>query len=247
MTQDAKERFSRVSRMLGEGFLDRIAAAPIIIFGVGGVGSWCAEALVRSGAGNLTIVDADRVAASNINRQAMATVRTVGRVKVEAMAERLLEVNPGAHVRAMEVRYGADTAGLFNLDEYDYIVDAIDSLGDKALLIENACRSRGRLFSSMGAALKGDPTMVRVAEFWKVEGCPLAAALRRRFRKSGVLPAKRFECVFSPERLGNLGEGDTADSAMSFGKVAYNGALCTVTATFGLTLASLIVDDLRKR
>lgn len=248
--------FSRTERLLGGEALERMAQRRVIIFGVGGVGSWCAEALVRTGFRRLTIVDSDRVCLTNINRQLMATTATVGEVKVEALRRRLLAINPEAEITALGEVYSAETAGRFHLDEFDYIVDAIDSLHDKALLILHACRTRARFFSSMGAALKLDPTQVRVAEFWKVRGCPLGAALRRRFKKEGVRPARRFKCVYSEELLPNRGE---AVDCASLGcpcseraedepewharKIHVNGSLVHITAMFGFTLAGLIIQD----
>ena len=243
-----EEIFNRAERLLGRQAMVALSRTRVIIFGVGGVGSWTAEALARTGVGHLTIVDADRVAVSNINRQAEADVTTVGQVKVEAMCRRLLQLSPGLDVEDVEMVYDAATADRFNLDEYDYVVDAIDSLSAKALLIRNAAAARHPvLFSSMGAALKLDPTRVSVAEFWKVEGCPLAAALRRRFRKSGDFPRRKFKCVYSPELLANRGVGCDSDMAMTFDKVAVNGSLCHITAIFGMTIAGLVVGDVVKK
>lgn len=244
---DYSQAFNRTERLLGAEAMAALAGIKVIIFGVGGVGSWCAESLVRTGLRHLTLVDADIVAVSNINRQAMATVSTVGMPKAEAMAARLRDINPEAEIIAVQGLYNAETAASFNLDSYDYIIDAIDSLADKALLILNATSTRRRFFSSMGAALKSDPTRIDVAEFWKVSGCPLAAALRRRFKKSGNMPRRKFKCVYSPELLENRPVADDTSGAMSFNKVAVNGALCQITAAFGLTLASLVVNDIFSR
>lgn len=235
--------FNRVERLLGGVAMEALARTRVAVFGVGGVGSWTAEALARTGVGHLALVDADRVSYSNINRQAEATTATVGMVKVEAMKRQLLSLVPGLDVDAVDMEYNADTAGRFDLEEYDYIIDAIDSLQAKTLLIRNATAARRPvLFSSMGAALKLDPTRISVAEFWKVEGCPLGAALRRRFRKSGDLPRRKFSCVYSPELLPNKGEADGNDSAKSFNKVVVNGSLCHITAIFGMTLAGLVIE-----
>ena len=236
--------FNRVELLLGEEAMERIAAARVIIFGVGGVGSWTAEALVRSGVRHLTIVDADVVAETNVNRQLMATTVNIGKSKVEELRRRLLEINPEATVEARHEMYDAERAEQFDLNGYDYVVDAIDSLSSKAALINQATRAKTRLVSSMGAALKLDPARIQTAEFWKVTGCPLAAALRRRFKKSGVIPRRKFQCVFSPELLANKGKASEGDSAMSYTKVATNGALCHVTAIFGMTLAGLIIKEL---
>ena len=244
---EPNQTFNRSLRLLGPDTFDALSRARIIIFGVGGVGSWCAEALVRTGAADITIVDPDTVAVSNINRQAMATHSTIGLPKALVMAERLRDINPDAKITPLTGVYTADTAAQFDLSSYTHIVDAIDSLADKALLILNATAAPTHpLFvSSMGAALKSDPTKISVAEFWKVTGCPLAAALRRRFKKSGLMPRRKFKCVYSPELLANHPTEEDLSGAMTFGKKAINGALCTVTATFGMTLASLVIDSLR--
>ena len=219
--------FSRTALLFGEAGVERLRSLRVIIFGVGGVGSWCAESLVRTGVGHLTMVDCDVVCDSNINRQLMATTRTVGRPKVEVMRERLLEINPEADITARQEVFSAETAGNFDLDAYDYVIDAIDSLRDKALLILRACESKACLFSSMGAARKLDPQRVKVTEFWKVEGDPLARTLRKRFKHDGVFPARKFQCVYSDERpTGEVG-----------------GTAAHVTAVFGLTLASRVIQD----
>jgi len=172
--------FSRERLLFGNEIMEEISKCRIILFGVGGVGSWCAEGLVRSGIMNLTIVDCDTVCASNINRQLMATSKTVGKIKVDVLKERLMEINPEARITAIYKAFNDESAADFELGKYDYIIDAIDSLKDKAHLILSATNTSARLFSSMGAALKFDSSRISVAEFWKVRGCPLAAALRRR-------------------------------------------------------------------
>ena len=197
--------FNRAQLLLGSDAMERLNSIKVIIFGVGGVGSWCAESLVRSGISHLTVVDSDRVCITNINRQLMATVKTVGQVKVEALKERLLTINPMAEIDARQQIFSEETADSFCLDSYDYIIDAIDSLKDKRLLIEMACNTKAVFFSSMGAALKMDPTRIKVAEFWKVEGCPLARALRQRFKRLKRKPARKFLCVYSDELLENKG------------------------------------------
>lgn len=230
--------FSRVERLLGAAGLAQLTQARVILFGVGGVGGWCAEALVRSGIGHLTIVDPDDVDITNINRQLPATTKTVGRPKVEVLRERLLEINPLCEVTALQERYfiGAD----FQLASYDVIIDAIDSLTDKANLILEASACPGAFFSSMGAACKLDPTQVRVAEFFDVRGCPLGAALRKRLRKNGTLPKKKFLCVYDAEVLPNLGpEQDPGP-----GKAIANGTLAPITGIFGFTLAALAIQHI---
>ncbi|MDE6282949.1 MAG: tRNA threonylcarbamoyladenosine dehydratase [Muribaculaceae bacterium] len=237
--------FNRTERLLGAEVMSRLADTRVIILGIGGVGSWTAEALARTGVGHLTIVDADSVSPTNINRQAEANLQTVGEIKVDAMRRMLLSYSDDIDVVAVAKEYNEDTADEFDLESFDYVVDAIDSLAAKALLIRRATTARHpRLVSSMGAALKLDPTRIAVAEFWKVEGCPLAAALRRRFKKSGDMPRRKFKCVYSPELLSNKGVASDDDPAMSYNKVAVNGSLCHITAIFGMTLAGLVINDI---
>ena len=233
-----KAIFNRAALLLGEEAMERLGALRIVIFGVGGVGSWCAESLVRTGVRHLTIVDSDRVCVSNINRQLEATTATVGMVKVEALRERLLEINPAAEIDARQEVFCEETADGFALDSYDVIIDCIDSLKDKALLIERATLTKALFLSSMGAALKVDPTRVRVAEFWKVKGCPLARALRQRFKRSRRFPARRFLCVYSDELLRNSEGVAPLEEGMRV-----NGSLMHITAIFGLTIAGLVVKE----
>ena len=219
--------------------MERIAQKRVIIFGVGGVGSWCAESLVRSGIHQLTIVDSDCVCITNINRQLMATTKTIGQVKVDALKERLLTINPEAEITALQKIFTQETAEEFNLDSYDYIIDAIDSLKDKALLILMACRTKAKFFSSMGAALKMDPTRIRVTEFWKVQGDPLARALRKKFKSQQQFPKRKFQCVYSDELLSNRGQHATCEK-----ESRANGTMVHVTAIFGLMLGGLVLSDI---
>ncbi len=259
--------FKRTELLLGGDVLEDINDKKVIIIGVGGVGSWCAESLVRSGIRKLTIVDSDRICITNINRQAMATVKTVGQVKTEALKERLLEINPSAEITSIQRIFNEENADSFALDTYDYIIDAIDSLKDKVLLIRKACETDAVFFSSMGAALKVDPLQIKVAEFWKVRGCPLGAALRSRFRKLKIKPAKKFKCVFSEELLANRGHNSTCGTNACMcpkaehgpgdpgllnhewcsSKARINGTLSHITAIYGFTIAGLVIQDIYKK
>jgi len=237
--------FRRSELLLGTQAMDRLACKRVIIFGVGGVGSWCAESLIRSGIRHLTIVDSDRVSASNINRQLMATTLTVGQVKVLALKERLLSINPSANITTIEKVFNEESADTFDLDSYDYVIDAIDSLKDKALLILMATRTKARFFSSMGAALKIDPTRIRVTEFWNVKGDPLARMLRKRFKQNDQYPKRKFQCVYSDELLPNKGPQpqEKEETLSQINKGQTNGSLAHITAIFGFTLASLVIQD----
>ena len=233
--------FARTERLVGADNLARLNAARVILFGTGGVGSWCAEALVRSGIGHLTIVDPDCVDVTNINRQLPATTATVGQPKVEVLRKRLLEINPSADITALRQRYekGAD----FGLAGYDVIIDAIDSLTDKMNLLLEASATPAEVFCSLGAACKIDPTKVRVAEFFSVRGCPLGAALRKKMRKENTLPAKPITAVYDEEVLPNLGpEQDPGP-----GKAVANGTFAHITGIFGFTLAGLVIEHILGR
>ena len=222
--------FNRTELLVGSSIMDAIESKKVIILGVGGVGSWAAECLVRSGIRHLTIVDSDRVCVTNINRQLMATTKTVGKVKVDVLKERLLEINPRADITAMQKIYDADSADSFALDTYDYIIDAIDSLKDKAALILAATATPAVFFSSMGAARKIDPRRIKVGNFWKVRDCPLGAALRKKLRQNHTLPEHSFKCVYGDELSGEL-----------------KGSLVHITSIFVMTLAGLVIEDIYEK
>ena len=229
--------------LLGESAMERLAIQRVILFGVGGVGSWCAESLVRSGIRHLTLVDNDRVNPSNLNRQLQATTLTIGQLKVEVLRERLLTINPEAEIKAITDIYNAENADSFHLESYDIVIDAIDSLTPKAHLILHATSLPVHFFSSMGSALKMDPTKIKVDEFWKITYCPLARALRKKFKHWQKFPARKFLCVHSPEVLTNEGEATTEDNIPDeFHKVQVNGTIAHITAIFGFTLAGLAVE-----
>jgi len=249
-----KDIFSRNELLIGTEAVNKISNTRVILFGLGGVGSWCAESLIRSGIGQLTIVDSDHISPSNINRQLPATTVTIGQAKTDVLKMRLLSINPYAVITPIKGAYTEDTNDLFCLESYDYIVDAIDSLEHKASLIVNATHTNTTLFSSMGAALKLDASRIRTAEFWEIRGCPLAAALRRRFKKN-IIPAKKFLCVYSDEVLENKGAPppmlqfskshvEASTSSWDVRKARINGAMVHITAIFGFTLAGLIIQDI---
>lgn len=247
--------FRRLELLVGTEEVERLAQKKVILFGVGGVGSWCAESLVRSGITHLTIVDSDCVCVTNVNRQLMATSRTVGQVKVDILRERLLEINPHAQITALKEIYSADTAADFHLETYDYVIDAIDSLQNKADLILHATALPVGFFSSMGAALKMDPTRIKTAEFWKVTGCPLAKALRNKFKRNKQFPKRKFQCVYSDELLTNKGVNTSCGTEKCLcpkgadfhewcsSKAQINGTVAHITAIFGFMLAGMVLKD----
>lgn len=241
------ELFARTELLIGQEAMRSIAASNVILFGVGGVGSWCAEGLIRSGIMHLTLVDSDKVALPNINRQLPATTATIGELKVEVIQRRLLEINPHAEITIIPGIYSESSSESFHLEQYDYIIDAIDSFAHKMHLLLTASKTEATIFSSMGAALKMDPQQIRVTEFWKVRGCKLAAALRQQMRKGEKLH-KPIQCVYSEELLKNRGEEALENAAEhgSFRKARTNGTLVHVTAIFGFTLSGLVIADIVK-
>ena len=226
--------FARSEALLGEKAMEALRNTRVIIFGVGGVGSYAAEALIRTGLTHLTIVDGDTVQPSNLNRQLPATRATMGMPKVEALKARLLEINPDAEIEAINAFYGEngmakDDSFNFQLSTFNFIIDAIDSVNDKTDLIIYATRVRVKIFSSMGAALRFDPTQVTTGELMAIKGDALAKAVRARMKKLDIHPYKKVRCVYSTEQAQ---------------RCETRGSLMQVTAVFGLTLASLVIQDI---
>jgi tRNA A37 threonylcarbamoyladenosine dehydratase len=254
--------FNRATLLLGSTCMERINRARVIIFGLGGVGSWCAESLARTGIHDLTLVDSDRVCVTNINRQIQATCATIGQVKTEALRSRLLEINPAAQIHSIQKIYEQETETEFDLDAYDFVIDAIDSLNCKMRLLYNASRSHATVFSAFGAACKLDPTRVRTDEFRQVKGCPLGSKLRKLMRRANMLPEKEVVVVYSDEVLANAGQASACGSAACLcprttggpgdpallnhewcsQKAVINGSLAHITGIFGLTLAGLVIQ-----
>ena len=218
--------FSRTELLIGEEGLAALQRARVILFGVGGVGGWCAETLLRTGIGHLTIVDFDKVDTTNLNRQVVATAANIGQNKVQEMQKRLLQICPEADIQIIDKQYNVETADSFELSEFDIVIDAIDMVECKALLLYNATIAGCRVYSSMGAGRKLNPQQIRIAEFWKVQGCPLARALRTKMKKSGLLPISKIQCVYSEEIASE------------------KGTMAQVVGVFGMTLASMVINDL---
>ena len=194
-------------------------------------------------------MDSDKVCPTNLNRQLMATHQTIGQPKVLAMRERLLQINPEADILALDMMYTEETAHGFHLDDYDYVIDCIDSLRDKCdLILRTTSMERPTLLCSMGAALRIDPTKVRLAEFRKVEGDALARAVRNRFKKAQTFPRRKFLCVYSeePAMQNRIEDTDIAEE-LKFNKMQTNGSLCHITAIFGMMLAGEVVKRLARR
>lgn len=189
-------QFSRTERMFGKEAMEKLAASRVAVFGIGGVGGYTVEALVRSGIEAVDLIDDDKVCLTNINRQIYATRKTVGRYKVDVAAERIAEINPDAIVRTYKTFYTPETADQFDFSQYDYIVDAIDTVTGKIALVMNANAAGTPIISSMGAGNKLDPTAFEVTDIYKTSVCPLARVMRYELKRRGI---RRLKVVYSKE------------------------------------------------
>jgi len=231
------ERFLRQEMMLGSGAMEKLSNAHVAVFGIGGVGSWCAEALARAGVGALTLIDQDTVGESNINRQILALDSTLRMTKADAMAARIRDINPNCRVAAICGRYEAADRERFFVEKYDYIVDAIDLVACKVDLIISAMERGIPIVSALGTGNKLDASLLRLCDISKTEGCPLARVVRKELRKRGV---NHHKVVFSPE------EGVEAEQreAPPPGRRSVPGSLVWVPASAGLLLAQQVVLDI---
>ena len=240
-----QERFSRTELLLGSEALDKLAGKRVAIFGVGGVGGYVCEALVRSGIGEFDICDDDNVAMSNINRQIIATTSTVGRPKVEVMKERMLDINPDVKVNVHQCFFLPENADSFPFEEYDYVVDAVDTVTAKLEIIMRAKEKGVPVISSMGAGNKLDPTRFQVADIYKTSVDPLAKVMRRELKKRGV---KKLKVVYSTEEpiVANASDGNNGDSAeaTSHPRRSTPGSVSFVPSVVGLIIASEVIKDL---
>ena len=243
--------FGRLSLITGAKAMKAIEKCRVIVFGLGGVGSWCAEALVRSGIGTIFLVDSDTVSVTNINRQVQATGSTIGRLKTQALEERLEDINPSCAITAFPVSFSKEKAGLFDIPAADYVIDAIDTLTYKLDLIETSLVSGKAFYSCMGMAQKLDPTLIKTADIWDTRGCPLARLVRQGMKKRNI--SGHFTAVYSPERLPLRESIPGADcdpvelQGWDSGKKVINGSAVTVTAAAGMVLASLVIRDVYAR
>ncbi|MCL2208687.1 MAG: epoxyqueuosine reductase QueH [Treponema sp.] len=230
-----RDMFSRLILLTGEEGLEKLSHKSVLIFGLGGVGSWAAEALVRSGIGKIGIIDHDTVCSSNINRQIEATSLTIGIPKAEVLKKRLLEINPDCKITAYDKLFCRENAKTFGIEEADYVIDAIDTVTHKLDLLETVCDSKAVLFSSMGMAFKMDPSRIKTASIWKTNVCPLARVVRQGLKKRGF--KGDFTVVYSDEEPVKKRESVSPD------KKPVNGSIVTVTASAGFLLASLVLQD----
>lgn len=229
------EQFIRTQMLLGAPAMERLQASHVAVFGLGGVGGWCAETLCRSGVGELTLIDQDTVSVSNLNRQCAALRSTVGMEKARATALRLSDIAPGCALHPLAARYEADSRERFFQARYDYIVDAIDLVSCKLDLIETAHRRGIPIISALGTGNKRDAQLLRIADISQTEGCPLARVVRRELRKRGIL---HHPVVFSPELPRCAGEGDEAPPP---GRRSIPASGMWVPAAAGLLLAQAVI------
>lgn len=232
-------QFSRTERLLGKDALAVLKNARVAVFGIGGVGGFTAEALARSGVGNIDLIDSDRVSISNLNRQIVALHSTVGEYKVDVMKARILDINPAACVTVFKCFYLPETKNLFDFSQYDYVVDAVDTVTAKIQLIEQAKESGAKIISCMGTGNKLDPLKFQIADLSKTQVCPLARVMRRECKKRGienvkVLYSTELPCLTSSEQ--NPGADGAEDSVP--------GSVAFVPSVAGLIIAGEVVREL---
>ncbi len=230
--------FSRTELLLGEEALKILAGSSVAIFGVGGVGSYCVEALARSGIGRISIIDNDTVSLTNINRQLIASHSTLGQYKVDVAKKRILDINPKCTVKEYKCFYSEEDNNGIDLTSFDYIIDAIDTVKSKVFLIEQAYKNNIRIISSMGAGNKLDATKFKVADISKTEMCPLAKVMRRELRLKGI---KKLKVVFSTEQPVSP-KGTTSEKSET--KPHIPGSIAFVPSVAGLIIAGEVIKDL---
>ena len=239
------ERFTRTEMLIGSDNLEKLKNSRVAVFGVGGVGGYVVEALARSGVGTLDLIDKDEVDITNINRQIFALSSTVGRAKVDVAKERVLDINPEINVNTYKIFYLPETKDQFDFTQYDYVVDAIDTVTGKIQLIMSAEEAHVSVISSMGAGNKLDPTMFEVADIYKTSVCPLAKVMRKELKSRGV---KKLKVVYSKEvamkplDLNKDGEMKVAEPGKRV--KATPGSNAFVPSVAGLIIAGEIIKDL---
>ena len=249
-----KEQFARTQLLLGTEGLEKLAKARVAVFGVGGVGGYVVEALARSGVGAFDLIDNDTVCLSNLNRQIIATQKTIGQYKVDVMKERILSINPEAVVNARRCFYLPETADQFDFSEYSYVVDAVDTVTAKIDIILQAQKAGVPVMSSMGAGNKLDPTKFLVADIYKTSVCPLAKVMRRELKKRGV---KKLKVVYSTEEAltpmtetasGEQGSSDQTGAGQNgSSRRSTPGSIAFVPSVAGLIIAGEVIKDLTKK
>ena len=237
--------FSRTQFLLGKDAMEKLKNARVAVFGLGGVGGYVVEALARSGVGALDLVDHDTLSLTNINRQILATRETVGMAKAEAAAQRVKAINPDCRATAIQTFYLPETADQFDFTKYDYIVDAIDTVTGKLMLVQAAKAADTPIISSMGTGNKLDPTAFRVADIHETSVCPLARIIRKECRKRGIDKLKVVYSTEDPIKL-ELPPDDPAWAELPEGRNALPGSICFVPAAAGMVIAGEVIKDLVK-
>ena len=237
-----QNQFSRTEILLGKYGVERLKKSRVAIFGIGGVGGYVAEALARSGVGALDLIDNDEVSITNINRQIIALHSTVGRPKVDVMKERILDINPECNVRIFQCFYLPETKNLFDFTEYDYVVDAVDTVTAKIQLIVQAKEAGVPIISSMGAGNKLNPASFEVADISQTSVCPLARVMRQECKKRGI---KNVKVVYSKEKpVESKLTAEEKKSAEQKGNGLAPGSCAFVPSVAGLIIASEVIKDL---
>lgn len=242
-----QNRFSRTQLLLGKDKMECLYNARVAVFGVGGVGGHAVEALARSGVGTLDLIDDDKVVISNLNRQIFATEKTIGKPKVEVAKERILEINPEAIVHIYQTFYMPDTASQFDFTQYDYVIDAIDTVTGKIALVEQAKAAGTPIISSMGAGNKLDPTAFRVTDIYKTNVCPLAKVMRKELKKRGI---KQLKVVYSEEIPMTPLQSETEmmmEDSTHTKRRQTPGSVAFVPSVAGLIIAGEVIKDLTNR
>ena len=248
-TDTAREQYSRTRLLLGQQGIDRLRAARVAVFGVGGVGGYVVEALARSGVGALDLIDDDKVCLSNLNRQIIATHSTLGQYKVDAAAARVRDIDPDIQVRTYKVFYTPETADQFDFSQYSYVVDAIDTVSGKLALVMQARAAGVPVICSMGAGNKLDPTRFEVADLYETAVCPLARVMRAECRKRGidhlkVVYSKEPPMAPRPEEAMPAGTPDSSPARPGAPKKRAPGSNAFVPSAAGLIIAGQVVCDL---
>lgn len=235
-----QEEFSRTRMLLGDAAMEKLASSRVAVFGVGGVGGFAAQALARSGVGKIELIDSDTVALSNLNRQLVAFHSTLGQYKTEVMKKMIEDINPLAEVTEQRIFFLPETADRFDFSSYDYVVDAVDTVTAKILLVEQCTACAVPIISSMGAGNKLDPTAFEVTDIYKTSVCPLAKVMRRELKKRGV---KKLKVVYSKEpALTVKGSSESEDAGSS--RRSTPGSVSFVPSVAGLIIAGEVIKDL---
>lgn len=242
METEMPNQFVRTELLVGREAMERLAQARVAVFGIGGVGGYVVEALARSGVGTLDLTDDDKVCLTNLNRQIIATRSTIGEYKVDVAARRVRDINPEAHVNTYKTFYLPDTAQQFDFSQYDYIVDAIDTVTGKIELIMQAEQTHTPIISSMGAGNKMDPTAFRVADIYQTSVCPLAKVMRRELKKRGI---EKLKVVYSEEKpMTPLESEENRGEPNHIQRRQIPGSNAFVPSVAGLIIAGEVIKDL---